>query len=122
MGYISGSNWRSDIGEIPGNLLVTLATETPTSGWWGNIKTEVATSCSRGVGRILVKTGRHQPTHKTFNPKFVLPARCMRIKDGKEIEGTASQLLAELKTYPMQVSQSLTLLMILFSVPDRNLA
>jgi hypothetical protein len=30
--------------------------------------------------------GEHQPTHKNFNPKFVLPTRS-RDKDGAEMKG-----------------------------------
>jgi hypothetical protein len=32
-----------------------------------------------------VDEGRHQPTNKTFNPKFILP------ENGAEIEGMANQ-------------------------------
>ena len=42
------------------------------------IETEVATSCSQT--RVPVEEGRHQSTHKTFNPKSVLSTRCIGIK------------------------------------------
>lgn len=38
----------------------------------GDIETEVATFSQEG---LPVEGGGCQPTHKTFNPKFVLPAR-----------------------------------------------
>jgi hypothetical protein len=37
---------------------------------------------------LSVEEGFHQPTHKTFNPKFALPIRCTEIKREPEIEGT----------------------------------
>jgi hypothetical protein len=44
----------------------------------GDIETEVATYCTQAG---LPEEGeRHQSTHKTFNPKFVLCTRCAGIK------------------------------------------
>jgi hypothetical protein len=51
-------------------------------------------SYKMGMGRLKwsiplpVEGGGHQPTHKTFNPKFVLP---IRDKDIAEIEETVNQ-------------------------------
>jgi hypothetical protein len=72
---------------------------------------EVATFCSQN--EFPVERVGHQPTHKTFDPKFVLPIRC-KDKDGEENEGMANQLLAQLETHPMGENQPLTLLMIFY--------
>jgi hypothetical protein len=38
-----------------------------------------------------VERYRHQPTHKTFNPKFILSTRNASSWDGAETEGIVSQ-------------------------------
>ena len=43
-----------------------------------NMESEVATSCSQAG--LPVEGGGYQPTHKTYNPKFALPAKCARIE------------------------------------------
>ena len=47
--------------------------------------TEVVTSCSQ-VG-LSVDGGRHQPTHKPFDPKSVLTTRCAGIKMEQRLRG-----------------------------------
>jgi hypothetical protein len=42
------------------------------------MESDVITSYSQEG--LLVEIGEHQPTHKTFDPKFVLPRRCAGIK------------------------------------------
>ena len=54
----------------------------------GDMETEVS-SCSQV--ELPVEGGGHQPTHKGFHPKFVLPTRCTGDKDGAKIEGMANQ-------------------------------
>lgn len=53
----------------------------------GDMEPEVITSCSQ-VG-LLVERGGHQPTHKTFDPKFVLPTRS-RDRDRAETKEMAN--------------------------------
>ena len=68
MGWgISGVNWRSGNGEVPGSI-------------WGegNMEPEVVTSYSQI--RLQMEGGGHQFTHKSFDSKFVLPTRCAGIK------------------------------------------
>jgi len=77
----------------------------------GDMETEVAMSCSQA--KLPVERGRHEPTHKNFNPKFALPTRCTEITDGAVIEAMAKQWLARLETYPMGESQPPILLMML---------
>jgi hypothetical protein len=48
----------------------------------GDIETEEATSCWQM--RLPLEGGEDQPTHKTFNPKFVLPTRYTEIKKCEE--------------------------------------
>jgi hypothetical protein len=43
-----------------------------------DVETEVSTSCIL-VG-LPVEGGGHQPIHKTFDPKFILPTSCSGIK------------------------------------------
>jgi hypothetical protein len=63
-------------------MRLTLA-ETPSSG-----VPEVAASCSQAG--LSVEGQEQKPTHKTFSPKFVLPYKKCRGKDGTETEGTAN--------------------------------
>jgi hypothetical protein len=72
----------------------------------GSIESEEATSYSQ-IG-IPVEQWRHQPTHKTFNPNFILSTRNAGTGDGAETGG-----LAQLETQPIGKHQSLTLLMVL---------
>ena len=44
----------------------------------GDMETEMVISYSQA--RLPGERGGHQPTHKTFNPKFVLPTRYTGIK------------------------------------------
>lgn len=75
MGDISGTGWRPEIGRLWRVYRVTLI-DIPTNV---DTVTEVATFCSQ-TG-LLIEGGGHQSTHKTFNPKFVLPPiRCTGIK------------------------------------------
>jgi hypothetical protein len=43
---------------------------------------EVVTSCNQV--ELLVEEGGHEPTHDTFNPKFVLPIRFTGKKEEAE--------------------------------------
>ena len=52
-----GGSWEAT--RLPKIILLAL----------GNMETDVATSCTQ-VG-LPVEGGGHQPTHKTFNPKFL---------------------------------------------------
>jgi hypothetical protein len=60
------------------------------------METEVATCCSQAG--LLEERGWHQPTHKNFDPEFVLPTRCVGIKMEVEIEGMDNQQLTQLET------------------------
>jgi hypothetical protein len=53
-----------------------------------DMEPEEATSCIQAG--TLVEPQRHQPTHKTFNPKFILSTRNLGIGEGAETEGTAN--------------------------------
>ena len=53
----------------------------------GDMEFEVVIFCSQ-VG-LPVERQEHQPTHKTFNPKFVIPTRYSGIKMEK-MEGMAN--------------------------------
>ena len=64
--------------------------------------------------RFPMEARGHQPMHKTFNLKFVLPTRTVGIKMG-EIEGLVNQLLAQHETHPMGVNQILALLIISYA-------
>jgi hypothetical protein len=44
----------------------------------GDMETEVVTSCSKAG--LSVEGGGYQPSHKTFNPKFVITTRSAGIK------------------------------------------
>jgi len=55
----------------------------------GDMKPEEATSY-RQAG-ISVPQQRHQPTHTTFNPKFILSTRNAGREDGAETGGMANQ-------------------------------
>ena len=65
----------------------------------GNMKPELAISCSQA--RLPLEG--LEPSHKTFNPKFVLPIKTCKCKEA-EIEGMANQLLVQLKIYAMRES------------------
>ena len=54
----------------------------------GDVEPEETTSCQAGAP---VEQWRHQPTHKTFNPKFILSTRNAGMGDGAETEGMANQ-------------------------------
>ena len=81
------------------------------SHYIGDLDLEEAISCSQ-TG-TPVKRQRYQPTHKTFNPKFILSTRNAGTRDGPETEEKATQNQTQHKTYPKGKHQSLTLLMIL---------
>ena len=55
---------------------------------WDMEPEEVTSSSQAGTP---VEQWRHQPTHKTFNPKFILSTRNAGMGDGAEIEGKANQ-------------------------------
>jgi hypothetical protein len=55
----------------------------------GNMESEETTSCSQ-AGTPAEPLG-HQPTHKTFGPKFILSTRNSGTGDGTVTEGMASQ-------------------------------
>ena len=55
----------------------------------GDMELDVATSYS--WARTPVEQQRHQPTHKTFNTKFILSTRNAGRKDGVETEGMDKQ-------------------------------
>lgn len=75
---------------------VTLA-ETPNSG---DIETEVAASCSL-VG-LLVERGGHQPIHKIFNPKLVLPTRYTGIKMEQRLKVRQTNAWPNLRPLPWE--------------------
>jgi hypothetical protein len=54
-----------------------------------DIKPKEATSCSQAGTSMEQK--RHQLTHKTFNPKFILSIRNAGSGDGAETEKMANQ-------------------------------
>jgi hypothetical protein len=58
-------------------MMVTLA-EISITRVWEIIEIEVATSCTQAG--LPSEGGVHQPIHKPFNLKFVLPTRCAGIK------------------------------------------
>ena len=55
-----------------------------------DMEPEEATSC-RQAGTSVDQQG-HQPTHKPFDPKFMLSARNAGTEYGAETEGMANQL------------------------------
>jgi hypothetical protein len=55
----------------------------------GAMEPEKTTSCSQAG--TSVEGERHHPTHKTFNPKFILCIRNAGTGDGAETEGTVKQ-------------------------------
>jgi hypothetical protein len=73
-----------------------------------DIETEVATSCSQS--RLLVEGWGQQHTHKTFNPKFVLPTRCTGIKMEQRLKNS-QPMTAQLETHPKGENQPLTLIL-----------
>ena len=74
------------------------------------METEVATSYN--PVELPGEGGKHQPNHKNFHPKSVLPIRHTGTKDETEIEGGASHCLDQLEPQLRGKSQALTLLMI----------
>jgi hypothetical protein len=54
----------------------------------GAMETKVATFCSQAI--LPVEGWKYQPSHQTFNTKFVLPTRCLVFKR-KQIERMANQ-------------------------------
>ena len=55
----------------------------------GDMEPEEATSFSQAA--TPVERQRHQPTHKTFNPKFILSTRNADTGEGTETGGMANQ-------------------------------
>jgi hypothetical protein len=55
---------------------------------WG-IESELAISCNQAG--LPVKVLGYQPNHKTLDPQFVLPTRCVGIKDGAGFEEQTNQ-------------------------------
>ena len=55
----------------------------------GDMEPKAATSCSQAG--TPMEQGRHQPTHKTFNPKFILSTRSTGTEDGAETKRMANQ-------------------------------
>lgn len=76
----------------------------------GDMHPEVATSCGQGE---LPVDKRHRFTHKTLNPKFVLPTRNIGTKTEQRLREWPTNGWQQLKTHPMGKHHSLTLLMIL---------
>ena len=84
------------------------------------METEVDTSCSK-VG-LPVKREGCQPTHKIFNPKFVLTIRFTRIKIEQILrEWTIYYWSNDLRPIPWEC-QLLTLLMIFCNVYRQGLS
>jgi hypothetical protein len=54
----------------------------------GDWEPEIVTSCSQA--RLPMEEFGHQPSHKTFDPQFVLTYKRFRLKTA-EIEGKDSQ-------------------------------
>jgi hypothetical protein len=75
VGCISGTSWWPETWEAMGSLWGVTLAEIPTSEY---VETEMATSCSQAA--LSVEGGAHQPIHKTFNLKFVLPTGSAGIK------------------------------------------
>jgi hypothetical protein len=55
----------------------------------GDMEPEPTISCNQA--RLLVEGLEHKSSHKTFNPHFVLPVRCAKVKYGSGFEGRANQ-------------------------------
>ena len=55
----------------------------------GDMEPEEATSCSQAGTPVALQ--RHQQSHKTFSPKFILPTRNAGMGDGADTEEIASQ-------------------------------
>lgn len=64
------------------------------------METKMATSCSQV--RLPVEEGRHQPTYKTFNLKFVLLTRCARIKVEQRVRGWPTNGCPTSRPIPVQ--------------------
>jgi len=60
------------------------------------------------------REGRHQSTHKTFNPKFVLPTSCVEIKMEQILRKKPTKNCLNFRPLPQERTNS-TLLMILYS-------
>jgi hypothetical protein len=74
--------------------------------------TEVATSCN-DVG-LSVEGGEHQPTHKIFNSKFVLPTRCAAIKEDQSLREWPTNVWPILKPIPCEKANTCQQLTILY--------
>ena len=68
-GHLQNETETWSKGESQESVKVTLAVTL----YIGSMEPEEATSCSQ-TGTLL-ETQRHQPTYKTFNPKFILSTR-----------------------------------------------
>lgn len=103
------------MGAAPGSLRVILA-EAPSNGGIWNLRwpPSVAKQYSHWNDKDT------NPHTKPFNPKFVLPKRGEG-KDRAETEGMTKQWLAQLQTHLVGKNHSLTLLIILVLLADRNL-
>ena len=77
----------------------------------GGIESEIVTFCSQAG--LSVERGGYQPTHKTFNPKFVLATRCAGIKIEKRLKKWPTNDWPSLRPLHGKKNQTLTLLMIL---------
>ena len=62
------------------------------------METEVSSSHTQ-VG-LPVEGGGHQPTNKTFKPKFVLPTRCAGIKTEKRLKEWLTNDCPNLRSTP----------------------
>ena len=71
--------------KLQGSIGMTLA-ETHSSG-----DTEHKETSSYSQAGTPVEQQGHQPTHKTFHPKFILSTRNAGAEDGEETEGKANQ-------------------------------
>jgi hypothetical protein len=54
-----------------------------------DMELEPAISCNQA--RLPMEGLGHQPRNKTLNPQFVLPIRCVGVKDAAEFEEGANQ-------------------------------
>ena len=75
-----------------------------------DVESEKATSCYQAG--TPVEESKHQPTHITFNPKFILSSSNAGTGDKAETEGMTNQKFTQAEMHPMSKRQSLPLLMI----------
>ena len=64
-----------------------------------NFETEVTISCSQAD--LPVEGKGHQPTHKTFDTKFVLPTRYTEIKMQQILRKQPTNIISQLQIHPM---------------------